>query len=292
MAIDSVELTDQANLSELLNDKAGETVTLQLAADANKDTKRRKQELQAVPRQVTAELMYHRWVAANAKLVAELSHGKFGYIHLRAMDGPSLDEFVRTLYSDNWDKEAIVLDVRYNGGGFTHDQVLSYLGGREHTFFVTREGTRGAVLRANDRRWTKPIILLINHRSYSDAEIFPSAFRSLGLGKLVGTPTGGYVIGTGNERLIDGSTFRVPRLGVYTTSGINMDKAGVAPDVVVDLQPDEVAQGKDAQIAKAVEMLAKDVEAWKRSHAAGVAGAAEPAKKPDAGQNPGGPPKQ
>ena len=124
--------------------------------------------------------------------VAELSKGKLGYIHIPSMDEAGLERFVRALYSDNFDKDAIVLDVRFNGGGFTHDQVLNYLGGKEHTFFRQRNGGEGPVLRSYDRKWTKPLVLLINNRSYSDAEIFPSAFRTLGLGKVVGQPTGGY----------------------------------------------------------------------------------------------------
>src|SRR5207249_3567630 len=149
--------------------------------------------------------------------------------------------FLRALYSDNFDKEAIVLDVRYNGGGFTHDQVLNYLGGKEHTVFRQRDGGAGGVLRSYDRKWTKPLVLLINNRSYSDAEIFPSAFRTLGLGKLVGQPTGAHVIGTGRIRLIDGSIFMLPRTGVFTSTGVNMEKQGVAPDFLVEPNPDELA---------------------------------------------------
>src|SRR5207237_629023 len=145
----------------------------------------------------------------NAQRVAELSGGKLGYIHIPTMDEEGLDRFVRSLYSDNFDKEAIVLDVRYNGGGFTHDQVLNYLGGKEHTFFRQRGGGEGLVLSRHDRKWTKPLVLLINSRSYSDAEILPNAFRTLGLGKLVGQATGGCVIGTRSYRLLDGSMFRV-----------------------------------------------------------------------------------
>src|SRR5258708_16312075 len=112
------------------------------------------------------------------------------------MDENGGEDVVRSLYSDNFDKDAIVLDVRYNGGGFTHDQVLNYLGAREHTLFRQRDGGEGLVLRSHDRKWTRPLVLLINNRSYSDAEIFPSAFRTLGLGQLVGQPTGGALICT------------------------------------------------------------------------------------------------
>src|SRR5262249_17800046 len=155
---------------------------------------KRRAEVQAASRAQVANLMYERWVEQNTKRVAELSAGKLGYIHIPSMDETGLDRFVRALYSDNFDKEAVILDVRHNGGGFTHDQVLNYLGGREHTLFQQRNGGTGLVLRNTDRKWTKPLVVLINNRSYSDAEIFPSAVRTLGLGKLVGQPTGGSVI--------------------------------------------------------------------------------------------------
>jgi tricorn protease len=262
MAIDGKELNDQVNLSALLNDKAGEVVILQVATDP-RSPMRKKIELRPTSRTTVANLMYQRWVAGNVKRVHDLSGGKFGYIHIKSMDAESLDEFVRTLYSDNFDKEAILLDVRYNGGGFTHDQVLNYLGGKEHTLFITRDGEKGPVLRANDRKWTRPVVLLCNNRSYSDAEIFPQAFRDLGLGKLVGETTGGFVIGTVEERLIDGSRFRIPRLGVFTVAGVNMEKSGVVPDVIVEQHPDQLAKGLDAQLDKAVDVLAKEVEAKK-----------------------------
>jgi tricorn protease len=127
------------------------------------------------------------------------------------------------------------------------------------------------VLRAYDRKWTKPVVLLINNRSFSDAEIFPNAFRTLGLGKLVGQPTGGQVIGTAGVRLIDGSVFRLPRIGVFTTKGVNMDKEGVVPDVLVEAHPDQVAKGVDAQLEKAVEVLQADLAEWKKKNHPGVA---------------------
>jgi len=273
LSIDGVELTDDVNLSQLLNDKAGEALTLQVA-DVKEKT--RKVTLRPITRTASANLYYQHWVAENVRRVHEASGGKLGYIHIRAMDTPSLDDFVRSLYSDHFHKDGIVIDVRYNSGGFTHDQVLAYLGGRDHTFFVAREGDRGPVLRSNDRKYTRPVVVLINNRSFSDAEIFPHAFRTLGLGKLVGLPTGGYVIGTINDRLIDGSTFRIPRLGVFTADGINMEKQGVQPDVLVDLHPDEVARGEDAQLKKALEVLNQEVAEWKKKQAAKPAVGARP----------------
>jgi C-terminal processing protease CtpA/Prc len=110
------------------------------------------------------------------------------------------------------------------------------------------------------------------------------------LGKLVGMPTGGYVIATVNEQLIDGSTFRVPRMGVFTASGVNLERGGVVPDVVVDLHPDEVARGEDAQLDKAVEVLLKDVEEWKKNQKPDVAASPASEKSEETPKGAGTPP--
>jgi tricorn protease len=282
IAIDGTELDEKTNIARLLNGKVDELVELLVTDNpTNPKAKRRRVELKAISRHKkrtdsptaissAEELMYDRWVARNAATVAKLSGVKLGYIHIPSMDEDGLDAFVRALYSDNYDKEAIVLDVRYNGGGYTHDQVLNYLGSREHTIFKNRDGGQGLVLRSWDRKWHKPLTLLINNRSYSDAEIFPNAFRTLELGKLVGEPTGGMVIGTAAVRLVDGSLFRIPRIGVYTTKGVNMDKEGVRPDVYVETHPDQLARGQDAQLERAVSVLQEDVVAWKKKRTPSV----------------------
>jgi len=269
VAIDRTPIAETTDLSRLLNGKAGETVMLDILANATADPKdpkaKRRVEIQAVQRHEISALMYERWADHNAKRVAEQSGGKIGYIHIPTMDQAGLDRFVRALYSDHFDKEAIVLDVRFNGGGYTHDQVLNYLTGKEHTVFRQRDGGEGYVLRSFDRKWTKPLVVLINNESYSDAEIFPSAFRTTGLGKVVGQPTGGLVIGTSSVTLIDGSTFRIPRIGVYSIRGVNMEKEGVAPDVLVDSHPEDARKGIDPQLEKAVDVVKQDVVAWKKS---------------------------
>ncbi|MDB5311959.1 MAG: hypothetical protein JWO38_6161 [Gemmataceae bacterium] len=274
LAVDRVELTDKENLSRQLNNKAGEAVLLDVADDPKDPKARRRVEVVAITRDRAAELMYERWVDRNAAAVDRQSGGKVGYIHIPSMDDKGLDVFVRALYSDNFDKEAIVVDVRYNGGGFTHEQVLGYLSGKEHTVFRQRDGGEGLVLRNDQRKWTKPLVVMCNNRSYSDAEIFPHAFRTLGLGKVVGQPTGGFVIGTIGTRLIDGSSFRLPRTGVYTVGGVNMEKQGVIPDVSVEITPEDWAKGTDSQLTKAVEVVTGDVVAWKKSRSPAAGGSA------------------
>lgn len=272
LAIDRVELTDKVNLSHLLNNKAGESVLLDVSDNPKDPKAKHRVEVNAIDRSRASQLMYERWVKHNADAVAKESGGKVGYIHIPSMDESGLETFVRALYSDHFDKDAIVIDVRYNGGGFTHDQVLNYLAGKEHTFFRQRDGGEGLVMRSYDRKWTKPLVVMTNNRSYSDAEIFPHAFRTLGLGKIVGQATGGFVIGTYSTKLIDGSTFRLPRTGVFTNKGVNMEKHGVIPDVAVDISPEDWAKGIDTQISKAVEVVSHDVGEWKAKKTGGASG--------------------
>ena len=265
LAIDRKPITAKTNLPQLLLNKIGEGVFLDVTSDPKDATATRRVEIIGVSRDRTTELMYDRWVAKNAEAVTKLSGGKLGYLHIPGMDEKGLEAFMRALYSDNFDKDAIVIDVRYNGGGFTHDQVLNYLTGKEHTLFKMRNGGEGLVMRNYDRKWTKPLVVMINNRSYSDAEIFPHAFRTLGLGKLVGQSTGGLVIGTFTTQLIDGSNFRLPRTGIYTVQGVNMEKEGVKPDVAATITADDWLKGLDPQLAKAVDVLSADVALWKKN---------------------------
>jgi tricorn protease len=274
--LDRTELTGAVNVSKLLNNRAGEGVLLKVKTGE----KSRDVEVQAMTRDKLGTLLYDRWVAKNTEEISKQSNGKLGYVHIPSMDEAGLETFVRALYSDNFDKEGLVIDVRFNGGGFTHDQVLNYLVGKDHTRFVQRDGGEGMVMRNFDRKWAKPMVVLINNRSYSDAEIFPHAFRASGLGKVVGQATGGLVIGTSNTRLIDGSNFRLPRIGVYTNKNVNMDKQGVIPDVAVETTAEEWAKGVDAQIGKAVQVLTTDVVAWKAMKNPSVATAPATETKP------------
>ena len=282
-AVDRIPLTDRTNLSPLLNNKVGESVLLDVATDPQDAKTRRRVEVVGIKRDgdkaSASKLMYDRWVAANAAAVEKQSGGRVGYIHIPSMNDEGLEVFVRSLYSDHFDKDAVVIDVRFNGGGFTHDQVLNYLAGKEHTFFRTRDGGEGLVMRNFDRKWTKPLAVLTNNRSYSDAEIFPHAFRSLGLGKVVGQATGGNVIGTYSISLIDGSTFRIPKIGVFTVKGVNMEKEGVVPDVPVEVTVEDWKKGVDTQLSKAVDVVSADVRAWKKVR---VAGGAKPEAPPAA----------
>jgi len=112
-----------------------------------------------------------------------------------------------------------------------------------------------------------PMVVMQNERSASDAEMFPAGFKALGLGKVVGVPTMGAVIGTGSYTLLDGSAIRTPGSGVWTTTSQNMENYGVPPDVHVDNTPADFVKGRDAQIEKAVEVLKAELATKKPSTA-------------------------
>ena len=181
-----------------------------------------------------SNLQYDRWVEDRKQMVAKLTNGEIGYLHIKAMDAPSLAKFQRDLL-ENQDKKALIIDQRFNGGGGIDQELLQILNQRK-AYQVTR-GRDSLEVKRPGSTFFGPMVVLQNERSASDAEMFPDGFRALGLGKLVGVPTSGQVIGTGSFTLLDGSAIRTPGAGVFTASGENMENYGVPPDVYVDNTP-------------------------------------------------------
>jgi tricorn protease len=209
-----------------------------------------------------AQLRYERWVKERRDLVTKLSNGRVGYIHIQAMNQPSLRKFEKEL-REYRDKEAMVIDQRWNGGGNIEQELLGILVQRQYQVWQPR-GTE-----ATTRPFAGffgPKVVLQNWRSASNAEMFPAGFRALGLGKVIGTPTMGAVIGTGSYSLIDGSTVRTPGVGVYLSDRqqTNMENYGVRPDILVDNTPEDNLAGRDRQLEVAVEELLKQLKTGER----------------------------
>jgi tricorn protease len=155
---------------------------------------------------------------------------------------------------DNRDKKGLIIDQRFNGGGGIDQELLQILNQRRQ-YQATRARDVPVDLPRPVQAYFGPMVVLQNERSASDAEMFPDGFRALGLGKLIGVPTMGAVIGTGAFTLLDGSTLRTPAAGVSTAKGENMENYGVQPDVYVDNGPEDYLAGRDRQIEKAIEVL-------------------------------------
>jgi tricorn protease len=218
-------------------------------------------EVAITPAAGFGDLQYQRWVDDRRAMVDRLSNGEFGYLHIRAMNAPSLRQF-RLDLAANRTKKALVIDQRFNGGGGIDQELLGILAGREYQYTVGRDA---GVRLARPQNFYGPMVVMQNERSASDAEMFPAGFRALGLGKVIGMPTMGAVIGTGSYTLLDGSSMRTPGTGVWIAQdGQNMENFGVPPDVAVDNRPADHLQGRDAQIEKAVEVLRQELGARKK----------------------------
>jgi tricorn protease len=202
------------------------------------------------------DLQYRRWVDDRRDMVARLSNGEIGYLHIRAMDAPSLRQFQLDLAA-NRTKKALVIDQRFNGGGGIDQELLGILAGRQYQYTIGRDQT---FQQPRPQNFYGPMVVMQNERSASDAEMFPAGFKALGLGKVVGVPTMGAVIGTGSYTLLDGSAIRTPGSGVWTVQGQNMENYGVPPDVYIDNTPADFLKGRDVQIEKAVEILKQELQ--------------------------------
>jgi len=247
-------------LNNRLNRKVDVTFNSKPAEDGAWHTR-----IEAISPNAYSQLRYERWVKERRKKVDELSGGRVGYLHIQAMNEPSLRRFEKEIREFR-NKEALVIDQRWNGGGNIEQELLAILVQREYEIWQPR-GTE-----ATGRPFAGffgPKIVLQNWRSASNAEMFPAGFRALGLGKVVGTPTMGAVIGTGSYSLIDGSTVRTPGVGVYLADAkrTNMENYGVQPDLLVDNKPEDTLAGRDRQLEAAVEELMKQLNGSRRNMA-------------------------
>ncbi len=227
------------------------------------------------PSYSTRNLLYEEWVDDRKELVNRYSNGRLGYIHIRGMNWSSFERFERELMASGYGKDGVVIDVRYNGGGWTTDMVMAVLNVRQHAYTIPRGATED-LTRDNKKykehypygerlplsAWTKPSIALCNQNSYSNAEIFSHAFKTLGHGSLVGMPTFGAVISTGGRGLMDGFFVRVPFRAWYVkATEENMEHGPAVPDYIIENAPDSRAKGEDEQLKKSVEVLLGQIDA-------------------------------
>ncbi|MEE2908592.1 MAG: S41 family peptidase [Planctomycetota bacterium] len=209
-----------------------------------------------------SRLAYQDELRHNRELVDELSQDRLGYLHIRSMSMPSVHDFEHQLYAAAHGKDGLVIDVRNNGGGWTTDVLLASLTAPVHASTIPRgvaweDAPSDAYPR--DRRliyaWSKPIVVLANEHSFSNAEIFTHAIKNTGRGRVVGEETFGGVISTGSFSLVDGSTVRRPFRGWRLPDGTDMEDRGAVPDIHVQRTPTDEAVGRDVQLEVAVEDL-------------------------------------
>jgi tricorn protease len=259
LAIDNQELKAGDNYWKLLNHTINEYVPVKVAKSAAGDAARTVRI-----RTVTSltDLKYEEWVAKNREFVEKESGGQIAYVHIRAMNQPSLARFQNEI-NQFWNKKGIVVDIRYNGGGNIDQELIDILEREPYQFWNSRWGARTWGRRPR-QAIAGPKVMLINARSGSDSEVTPMGFRQLGLGRIVGNPTAAAVIATGSYALINGGSIRTPGSLVITWDpskpnnyGINLENYGVPPDVFVENTPEDELRGFDRELKAAVDEALK-----------------------------------
>ncbi|MBI9073521.1 MAG: PD40 domain-containing protein [Melioribacteraceae bacterium] len=266
-AVNGEEVNNEVNFYSLFDNTSKEQVLLTV-----EDKTGNIREVVIRPKSSLRSELYNEWVKDKRALVDKYSGRKLGYLHIRGMDMNSFERFERELMAAGHGKDGIVIDVRYNGGGWTTDYLMALLNVKQHAYTIPRGAAESLKEHKKFREnyafgerlpfsiWNKPSIALCNANSYSNAEIFSHAYKTLGIGKLVGIPTFGAVISTGGKGLIDGSYVRMPfRAWFVKATDQNMELGPAVPDFILDNSPNARALGVDEQLKKAVDELLKDL---------------------------------
>ena len=209
-----------------------------------------------------SNLLYQRWVKQRAANVDSLSGGRLGYVHIRSMNDASF----RTIYTDLLgkyvDREGIVIDTRWNGGGRLHEDIEVLFSGDKYLTQVIRGQD---ICDMPSRRWNKPSIMLQCEANYSNAHGTPWVYKHKGLGKLVGAPVPGTMTSVNWVNLQDDSMlFGIPVIGYRTAEGNYLENSQLEPDVLILNDPDVIVTGRDQQLEKAVEVLLLDIDSAKK----------------------------
>ena len=204
------------------------------------------------------DLLYKRWTKHCAEEVERLSNGRLGYVHIKSMD----DASYRTVYSDILGKyntkEGIVIDTRNNGGGRLHEDIEVLFSGEKYLTQVVR-GKEACDMPS--RRWNKPSIMLQCEANYSNAHGTPWVYKYKNIGKLVGMPVPGTMTSVSWETLQDPSLiFGIPIIGYKTKDGSYLENSQLEPDFKVSNAPEDIVEGRDAQLETAVRELLKQID--------------------------------
>lgn len=251
VAVDGRSTADLTDIWEALVDKAGKQVTLSVNATPSATGAR---DTVVVPTADELGLYYYNWVRGNVEKVTRATGGRVGYVHVPDMGAPGLNEFTKYFYPQVG-KQALIVDVRSNGGGNVSPMIIARLGRELALVDMARNGTAqtnpGSMV-------VGPKVMLADEFSASDGDLVTWRFKHYQMGPVVGKRTWGGVVGVrGSLPLIDGGSLNKPEFSRYDVDGTAwvIEGVGVEPDIHVDNDPAKEYAGEDEQLDKAIEVV-------------------------------------
>lgn len=256
LGVDGRYLNPGDNLYKYLEHKRNEVVEL-VYNDRPEKTGAKRYLVKTIPSNAT--LLYSEWVRNNARAVAEATNGDVGYVHIPNMGEAGLNSFAKAFYPQFY-KKGLIIDVRYNGGGFTSKMIIDRLEREITTMDQPREGKPGPI---PERAFGGHLVLLINQDTGSDGEIFSETWKQRGFGPIIGQRTWGGAVGIeAHQPLVDGAVTTPPQFADYNLKGEwTIEGIGVIPDIEVVNMPGDVLEGRDAQLEKALEVITERIAA-------------------------------
>jgi len=252
--INGKEILEGKDFYHLLNRLSGKNTLISLFDP--KTGKRFNETIKPISEGQFGELLYKRWVEQRRDETEKLSGGKIGYVHVRGMNSSSFREVYSETLGRNYHKDALIVDTRYNGGGWLHDDLATLLSGKKYVDFVPRGQYVGS---DPFNKWNKPSAVLISEGNYSDGHAFPYVYKTLGIGKLIGMPVPGTMTAVWWEWLHSGTVvFGIPQVGMRDFDGNFLENTQLEPDYKIENTPEVVITGEDQQLAKAVEVLLEE----------------------------------
>lgn len=217
-----------------------------------------KVEVNLKPGSSDNDLLYRRWVRQREEIVERLSGGRVGYVHVKGMDAGSFNEVYSTALGKYRDCDALIVDTRHNHGGWLHDDLVTFLGGRTYLEYAPRGQHIGF---EPFNKWTKPSCVLMGEDNYSDACGFPYIYRTLGIGKLIGAPVPGTMTAVWWENQIDPTlVFGIPQVTVIGKAVDSvLENYQIEPDILVYNDPESLLRGEDRQLETAVQEMMKEI---------------------------------
>jgi tricorn protease len=252
--IDGQPITDSEDWAKLLNRKTNKNTLLQVL-DPKTNT-RFDEPVKPISFVEESVLMYKRWTNMMYAMVDKLSNGKVGYVHVQSMNDGSYRSVVDEVMGRNKNKQALIVDTRFNGGGWLHNDLNTFLSGKAYLRFAPQDNMV-PVTEPMDR-WQLPSCVLMSESNYSDAFIFPYVYKANGIGKLIGMPVPGTGTAVWWETQIDPTiVFGIPMIATYGKENRPTENLQLEPDIKVPLLYEDFLNGKDDQLETAVKEMLK-----------------------------------